>query len=242
MANEHPLATRSEEIRLDSDGFDVFVEGRHSFRVDWHDVIGIAAFKRDLFTVDEICLTFRDSSDRNDKIVAESMAGYKALTREIEDRYPDGGQSWWGRVAWPTFSTCWTVVWGDHPEPAECPSCGMNIAGVMSDQCPNCTAILATGSCPDCRGRGEFPEVWWKRLSYIGLVAGAATMFAAYLYPRSQWFRDHDVRSLGLVFLVPAAILFVVSLRDRPWPCTRCDGTGWWDPRGRSMRQIPEQQ
>lgn len=236
MGTTRPWVENPEVIRLDDDGFEVVKRGKQEFRVAWSAVSGIAAFKRDLFTIDEICLGFRDSTANEYWAVGEEAENYDALVHEVERRYPCA-PDWSIRVMFPAFATCWTVVWGDAPEPAECPVCSADISGSQADRCPKCGATTATRSCPECRGRGASYEWWWKWLASAGGIAGAALI--ALPNAVSSFMVARDPRAWGIGLLVLAAVCAVFAIRARPLPCTRCEGTGWWDPRGRALRQVP---
>jgi hypothetical protein len=77
----------------------------------WSDVAEIVAFKRDSFTVDDVCVGFRpDGSDRM-FVCDEDMPGWTDLNAELERRFGIVFEDWW-RVVEPTaFAENWTVLW-----------------------------------------------------------------------------------------------------------------------------------
>lgn len=232
-----PPEKKSEEIRLRAEGFDVVSDQQHQFGIDWRDVHGIAAYKRDLFSVDEICVGFNDGDPENARFVNESMAGYKELIKEIERRYPDHDANWWSKVAWPAFSACWTVIWGDFPERAECPACHKDISGVTADACPHCGGRLETIVCPDCRGRAGLrpPLLYaWRSATIVAVIAAiVGPLF---------WNLSYSMLSVAnaLVGLGAGLAMFIMSQFNRraPISCGVCEDTGWIDPRGRAMRMA----
>lgn len=219
---------RTEDIRLGDEGFEVLNEDEPVLRVRWADVRGIAAFKRDQFTVDQICLGFHDSSDGPLAVVGEDAYGFDGLVREIKRRYPDGDAEWWGKTAWPTFATCWTVIWGDAPEPAECPTCRADIRGTVEDKCHKCGTRLETIACPSCRGKGQYRDAIPLWGAILLAVAGAIVLLFGLL---AAW--------IGWGLLVAGGVLLISWMREKPGLCYRCEGTGRWDPRGRAARHIP---
>ncbi len=219
---------RTEDIRLGDEGFEVLNEGESVLRVHWADVRGIAAFKRDQFTVDQICLAFRDSASDSWAVVGEDVYGFDGLVREIKRRYPDGDAEWWGKTAMPPFATCWTVIWGDAAEQAECPTCRADISGSAEDQCHKCGTRLETIACPSCCGQGRTRDYIGLWIAIISGLAGAVILLFRLIGG-----------GLGLGLLVAGGVTLIGWLRERPDRCFQCEGTGWWDPRGRAARRIP---
>ena len=103
--------TRQRVIDVDDDGFSVSLDGSDASRVDWASVKEIAAFKRDLFAYDEICLGFRCGSDDRFWWVGEEDVGYKALRAEVEKRFDGLLENWWSTVAFPAYEENWTTIW-----------------------------------------------------------------------------------------------------------------------------------
>jgi hypothetical protein len=71
--------------------------------LEWDEVTSVVAFKRDVFTVDLICLAF-NTADRVCEI-NEEMIGYKALVKHLPTFLPGCLQhdDWFQRVAFPAF-------------------------------------------------------------------------------------------------------------------------------------------
>src|SRR5262249_156198 len=72
--------------------------------LEWDDVSAVLAYKRDLYTVDLICLGF---VTRNGTIeVHEEMQGWSQLLDQFPSRLPGAPpcSDWWGRVAKPPFA------------------------------------------------------------------------------------------------------------------------------------------
>lgn len=80
--------------------------------IAWRDTVRIEVFKRDLFTIDLICLSFVLRNDRALE-VNEEMEGWKSLVEKLPE-YFTGCQSleqWFPAVAFPAFRTNRTVIY-----------------------------------------------------------------------------------------------------------------------------------
>ncbi|MDP3481638.1 MAG: hypothetical protein Q8R88_17880, partial [Desulfoprunum sp.] len=67
------------------------------------DVLEIFAFKRDLGTVDLICIGFRVDSDGSFNEIDEEMKGYKTALEELPDYFNGINTEWFSDVAFPAF-------------------------------------------------------------------------------------------------------------------------------------------
>jgi hypothetical protein len=105
---------RHVELLLTADGFALVRKGVVQFEVRWSDVREAFAFKRDLLTVDLICLGFRVSDGGSFYEVDEDMPGYEALCEEIGRHFPAIKQDWWCAVTFPAFATNRTTIWGER--------------------------------------------------------------------------------------------------------------------------------
>lgn len=74
-------------------------------RLRWQDVNGVVAYKRDLMTIDEICVGF--STPSGDVEIREEMQGWEALIEVLPTHLPGTPSSsdWWKNVAQPPFAT-----------------------------------------------------------------------------------------------------------------------------------------
>lgn len=238
MAARKKNGTQSA-VRLGTDGFEIEYSAGHSIHVRWKEVRGIAAWKQDCFTVDEICLGFRIHGTDHYAVVSESTDGCDDLISEMQRRFPGHNESWWSRVAFPPFLECWTVIWGDAPEPVACPTCGMDISGLAESACPKCDRALLTERCIGCRGVGKtYERFWW-------VLAGLAAFLALIWWGGAQmgWLTEPLVLRAGAgvsALAVACALMLFFAWLDRGELCARCEGTGWWNPRGRAFRVVPE--
>lgn len=148
--------------------------------VRWDQVRGIAAYKRDLFTVDEMWLAFRLHGTDEWVHVSEEDEGFDALLKEIERRCPDRNLDWWYQTAVPAFAHCWTIVWGDVPPVLRCQKCGYDLEHLQGTlRCPECGHQNDPDRCWGCGGVGRVPHdrnhdiVFWTLLiAVVGLGLG----------------------------------------------------------------------
>ncbi|MFO0812521.1 MAG: hypothetical protein U0796_04850 [Gemmatales bacterium] len=82
-----------------------------AYFVAWSNIVRVVAFKRDLFTVDCICLAFA-MADGMTTEVNEEMEGWEALAEALPEYLP-GSKIWsecFSQVAFPAFATNETVM------------------------------------------------------------------------------------------------------------------------------------
>jgi hypothetical protein len=77
----------------------------------WRDVNAVIAYKRDLYTVDVICLGFVTANVTFE--VHEEMQGWSQLIEQLPSRLPGVPPfaNWWERVAKPPFAPCATKLY-----------------------------------------------------------------------------------------------------------------------------------
>jgi hypothetical protein len=91
-----------QRLILQNDGFTI-VEGRDRKHISWCDIANVTAYKRDLLTVDLLCLAV----GTNDGVVElnEEMEGYGQVEEQLCERL-GVGHEWKLRVLFPAFETC----------------------------------------------------------------------------------------------------------------------------------------
>jgi hypothetical protein len=211
------------EIRLLDDGFKLSRKGRIAERVAWADVRGIAAFKRDLFTTDEICLGFR-MNDNEYVVVSEEDAGFEALREYVESHFENVNRDWHQAVMLPAFARCWTAVWGDAPEPHDCARCGYDLRGLSDSRCPECGLPFGPGVCPACKGLREFRS--FRLLKWGAPVAGGGLALVAAGRAPLMGGLASIIDTLGGVLLLAGLTLCVLELWEPHGKCRNCNGTG----------------
>lgn len=81
--------------------------GNKDLHVRWSDVTRIEAFKRDLGTVDTICVAIQIDGKNGVKEwieLPEELEQFNALLCEVERRFHISSD-WWSKVAFPAFAT-----------------------------------------------------------------------------------------------------------------------------------------
>ncbi len=82
-------------------------------QLSWDSVLEIFTFKRDLFTVDLICLGFRIDNEGVYFEIDEEMKGYKELESFLLTRFKGIKKEWFSDVASPAFETNLVSLWGE---------------------------------------------------------------------------------------------------------------------------------
>jgi hypothetical protein len=81
----------------------------------WQEVTQVMVFKRDIFSVDLICMVF-ELNGKETIEVNEEMKGWKTLVEAVPIYLPGAltQGEWWEKVAWPAFELCLTHI---YPRP-----------------------------------------------------------------------------------------------------------------------------
>jgi hypothetical protein len=106
-----PREFKKRVVHLGDFGFEIEHEGVRTVRVEWASVAEITAFKKDLFSIDEVCLGFRREGRDTFSWAGEQDVGFDALQKEIERRFPGIPPDWFGQVMTPAFEEKWTTIW-----------------------------------------------------------------------------------------------------------------------------------
>jgi hypothetical protein len=100
------------EIHCDQAGFSVTTAESSSSQasLEWRDVNAVLAYKRDLYTMDLICLGFVTPAGTIE--VHEDIQGWSQLIEQLPSRLPGVPplSDWWERVAKPPFASCVTKL------------------------------------------------------------------------------------------------------------------------------------
>lgn len=107
------------EIRFDAAGFavaDLRSADPHCYRMAWEDVHRGVAFKRDLFTVDCICLLLEGAGEQDIEL-NEEMAGWSTFVEALPSSLPGcvPWPDWFTVVAFPAFETNETEIYRRGP-------------------------------------------------------------------------------------------------------------------------------
>ena len=79
--------------------------------VKWDDIEEVHAFKRDLFTFDLICLSFKKAGREEYYEISEDMVGYHDLLEILPRRLRSFNMEWFLSVASPAFETNHRIIW-----------------------------------------------------------------------------------------------------------------------------------
>lgn len=94
-------------------------DGRLAWRIRWHDVREIAAYKQDLFGYDRIWLSLRRTGQPPEWVECqdEDLKWEALCFEQLPARFPGLMEHWWTVVAFPAFVTNYTMVWGERTLP-----------------------------------------------------------------------------------------------------------------------------
>ncbi|HEX8673541.1 MAG TPA: hypothetical protein VF710_16715 [Longimicrobium sp.] len=111
-----------EQLRVDDAGVELRDERGPStiWRIGWNEIEEIGAFKRDMLTVDDLCLGFRGSSGW--LVCDEETAGWGEVSDALAVRFGVRFEDWSPLVATPAFAENWVVLWR---RPAAPPDSGL---------------------------------------------------------------------------------------------------------------------
>jgi hypothetical protein len=79
--------------------------------VRWDAIEEIIAFKRDMLTVDDLCLGILPLGGRSYHVCDEDMPGWAEANRALERRFGIRFAEWFPAVAHPAFAENTTVLW-----------------------------------------------------------------------------------------------------------------------------------
>jgi len=102
----HALRVSKEGLRLED-----LVLGDILWSIRWDEIDEIVAFKRDMLTVDDLCLGFLPHAATEHYVCDEEMPGWTELLEALETRFDIRFVDWFPIVAHPSFAPNWTVLW-----------------------------------------------------------------------------------------------------------------------------------
>jgi len=108
------LKDNREEVIITFDDGHIYYKRNDKIeeKFSWDSVLEIFAFKRDLFSVDLICVGFRIDNEGVYFEIDEEMQGYKELESFLPTRFKDIDKDWFTDVAFPAFETNLVSLWG----------------------------------------------------------------------------------------------------------------------------------
>ena len=86
-------------------------DGNEVIRLAWDQVANVFVYKRDLYSVDQICFVIEGTDFRIE--VREGDQGYENLTAQMQTYIPGfpAQDKWWETVVLPPFAMNWTRIY-----------------------------------------------------------------------------------------------------------------------------------
>lgn len=103
--------SQPKRLEITDDGLALFESGREVYRFRWADVSKVETYKRDLFSVDMICLDFAVDADQMVYMTHDEMEGFSELSSRLTRYFPVIAPDWWSEVAFPAFATKHRVLY-----------------------------------------------------------------------------------------------------------------------------------
>jgi hypothetical protein len=104
-----------KRLEVTDDGLALFENGRETYRFRWTDVSKVETYKRDLFSVDMICLDFAVDADQRVYMTHDEMDGFSELSSRLTQYFPSIASDWWNEVAVPAFATKHRILYERSP-------------------------------------------------------------------------------------------------------------------------------
>jgi hypothetical protein len=112
--------SQPKRLEIIDDGLALFESGREVCRFRWADVSKVETYKRDLFSVDMICLDFSLDAGQMVYTAHDEMDGFSELSSHLTRYFPSIAPDWWSEVAFPAFATKHRICMRDrHPNKRE---------------------------------------------------------------------------------------------------------------------------
>jgi hypothetical protein len=94
-----------KRLEITDDGLALFERDREIYRFRWADISKVETYKRDLFSVDMICLDFSVGAHQIAYMTHDEMDGFSELSSRLTRYFPSIPSDWWSEVAFPAFAT-----------------------------------------------------------------------------------------------------------------------------------------
>ena len=98
-------------IRLNNDGFDLYVEDTLKWQVHWDALNKIEVFKVDLITYDIVCMELFDFERDMTFPVNEEVKGFWEMVKRLKEALPSSLQDWDVDLENPTFARTRTTIY-----------------------------------------------------------------------------------------------------------------------------------
>ena len=113
LAEKQRIQKQRCSISFDADTIalvDLREPKRNPLKLKWSEIDRLTVFKRDLFTVDLICLFLELSDDRAVEL-DEDMEGWKPFIDAVPSHLPGCKADWFSAVAFPAFAANPTEIY-----------------------------------------------------------------------------------------------------------------------------------
>lgn len=100
-------------IRLDSGIITYYIDSIPVASFSTKEILEVFVFKRDLLTVDCICIGFRLDQDCTFYEIDEEIKGYEEVLKKLPQYFAGIKQDWFPDVAFPAFKTNCQSIWGE---------------------------------------------------------------------------------------------------------------------------------
>lgn len=104
-------------VSTNTDGLLIVEGGVEKFLFQWSVIKEIFVYKRDIFSVDLICIGFRIDEEGTYYEIHEDIQGYKEFITFLESKFQDINKDWFIKVAFPPFATNTQTIWGESKMP-----------------------------------------------------------------------------------------------------------------------------
>ena len=101
-------------IKISDDGMTLFTDDKLEWNLQWKNISKIATYKKDLLTVDLICLDLYDKSQNLTYTIDDEMTGFDQICGEIILRFPIIDKDWWSLVAHPAFKENFRLLYNNE--------------------------------------------------------------------------------------------------------------------------------
>ena len=114
---DESVAKRFLVWKVEGAGLRVLGDDVERVFLSWHEIAEIVAYKRDLYTVDQVCVAFRLRGAKDFFALEEDNPSWEVVLAATNERF-DLLDGWFAEVDRDAFQTNWKTIWGNS-EPNE---------------------------------------------------------------------------------------------------------------------------
>ena len=109
---DESVATRFLVWKVEGAGLRVLGDDVERVFLSWHEIAEIVAYKRDLYTVDQVCVAFRVRGAEDFFALEEDNPSWEVVLAATNERF-DLLDGWFAEVDRDAFQTNWKTIWGN---------------------------------------------------------------------------------------------------------------------------------